>query len=220
MVILLYVSTAAQTKKTNAEQLITANDTRIMLWENGVPGFEDRADIPEIAKDYYVKQINNPSSVVILPGGGHGLLVINSEGKEAAQYLAARGVTAYVLRYRLFREEGSPYIIGDALADTERAIRTIRSRADVDGIDPSRVGIMAFSAGGELARMALLSPPSAPLGVWDEIDSLSSRPDFGILVYPGPLKGAIETVTSNSPPLFMSWRIRRGAYLRRRWACL
>jgi len=218
MVILLYVSTAAQTKKTNAEQLITANDTRIMLWENGVPGFEDRADIPEIAKDYYVKQINNPSltvyapkagtangtSVVILPGGGHGLLVINSEGKEAAQYLAARGVTAYVLRYRLFREEGSPYIIGDALADTERAIRTIRSRADVDGIDPSRVGIMAFSAGGELARMALLSPPSAPLGVWDEIDSLSSRPDFGILVYPGPLKGAIETVTSNSPPLFMA----------------
>ena len=79
----------------------------------------------------------------------------------------------------------------------------IHSSASIDGIDPSRVGIMAFSAGGELARMALLSPPVAELGQGDKVDSLSSRPDFGVLVYSGPLKGDIEAVTVNSPPVFM-----------------
>ena len=212
-----YAVATPQAEEASSKNDIVADETRVFLWDDGVPGFESRADIPEIAKDYYVKQVNNPSltiyrpkagtangtSAIILPGGGHGLLVINSEGRDAAQYLAARGVTAYVLRYRLFREDGSPYVIEDALADTERAVRIVRARAETDGTDPSRVGIMAFSAGGELARMALLSPPAAPLGAGDEIDNLSSRPDFGILVYPGPLKGDVETITADSPPVFM-----------------
>ena len=112
-------------------------------------------------------------------------------------------MTAFVLRYRLFREDGSPDTIEDARADTERAIRKLRSKAVDYNLDPSRVGIMAFSAGGELARMALLSPPVPALGQTDAIDNLPSRPDFGILVYPGPLKGDIETVTKNAPSLFM-----------------
>ena len=190
---------------------------RILLWEKGVPGFENRANKEEFAKDYYVKQINNPSltiyrpvtgtangaAVIILPGGGHEKLVINSEGRDAAQFMARQGVTAFVLRYRLFREEGSPYTINDARADTERAIRLIRFRADEYGLNPKRIGIMAFSAGGELARMALLSPPVEPLGDGGEIDETKARPDFGILVYPGPIKGEREDIGHDSPPLFL-----------------
>jgi len=145
----------------------------------------------------------NGSAVIILPGGGHSLLVINSEGRDAAQFMAKQGVTAFVLRYRLFREENSPYVMDDARADIERAVRLVRSKADNMGLDKDRIGVMAFSAGGELARPAMLSPPVAIRGQGDVVDTLSARPDFGILIYPGPLKAEQENVTKDSPALFM-----------------
>jgi len=214
-----------------ASASIASAQETITLWSDGAPGYKDRADIEEIAKDYYVKQVNNPSltiyrpitgtangsAVIILPGGGHRLLVINSEGRDAAQFMARQGITAFVLRYRLFREKDSPYSLDDARIDTERAIRPVRSKAEELGLNPDRIGIMAFSAGGELARPALLSPPvtppssglasneqkNIPKAKTDPIDTISSRPNFGVLVYPGPLKAEIENVTVNSPPLFM-----------------
>ncbi|APG63518.1 hypothetical protein LPB140_03060 [Sphingorhabdus lutea] len=189
----------------------------ISLWQGGVPGFESRAETHEFAKDYYVKNIHNPSltlyrpvngtangsAVIILPGGGHEKLVINSEGRDAAIFMAQRGYSAFVLKYRLFREENSPYIMEDARADTERAVRLLRHRAKEFGIQADKIGIMAFSAGGELARQALFSPPVAARGKGDMIDSYSSIPDFGILVYPGPLKGDVEIINADAPPLFM-----------------
>ena len=185
---------------------------RIILWPKGAPGFEGQVIRPEIAKDYYVRQIDSPSltifrppvglqngtAVVILPGGGHRLLVIDSEGNDAARFMAERGVTAFVLRYRLFRDEDSPYSINDARRDTERAIEMVRDNAVDYGISPDRIGIMAFSAGGELARMALLGPQ---LSAADQ--DTSGRPDFGILIYPGPLKAEPESMNANAPPLFL-----------------
>ena len=139
---------------------------RIDLWEGGVPGHEDRASIPEESRDYWTKSINNPSlryfaaspdrrtgaAVIIMPGGGHELLVTTTEGSDVARWFAERGVDAFVLSYRLFRQEGSPWTITDARQDGERAVRLLRSRAEEFHIDPERIGVMGFSAGGELAR--------------------------------------------------------------------
>ena len=188
---------------------------RFPLWEHGVPGFEARASIPEISQDWWTKHINNPSvtvyqpahangtAVVVIPGGGHTLLVTTTEGEAVAKWYVDRGVTAFVLRYRLFREEGSPYSLEDARADTERAVRFVRANASKFGVDPHRIGVMGFSAGGELARMVTLSPPVPPRGKGDAIDTISSRPDFAILIFPGPLHGE-EHVTSDSPPIFLA----------------
>tara|TARA_B100000678_G_scaffold281461_1_gene279334 strand:- start:1440 stop:2333 length:894 start_codon:yes stop_codon:yes gene_type:complete len=191
---------------------------RIDLWKGGVPGHEDRASIPEESRDYWTKSINNPSlrhfpawperrtgaAVIIMPGGAHEFLVTTTEGVDVARWFAQRGVSAFVLSYRLFRQEGYPWTIADARQDAERAVRLLRSQAGELQIDPERIGVMGFSAGGELARMTLLSPPVTPPGDGDAIDLLPARPDFGILVFPGPLKAEGEAVTAQSPPLLLS----------------
>lgn len=190
---------------------------RMPLWPHGVPGFEARASIPEISQDYWTKHVNNPGIVVFLPdpakangtgvlvvpGGGHSLLVTTTEGDDVAKWLNERGVAAFVLRYRLSREEGSPYTLEDSRADTERAMRFIRAHASKFGVDPHRLGVIGFSAGGELARMATLSPPVPARGKGDAIDLLPARPDFAMLIFPGP-QHADEHVAKNSPPVFLA----------------
>jgi len=217
----LFAAVAALLSGLLAAPAIAQDGTRYPLWPNGAPGYESRAAIPEESAEYWTKHINNPSitaflpekgpgknrangtAVVIVPGGGHRIIVITTEGNDVARWYAARGVAAFVVRYRLFREEGSPYSLDDARADTERAMRLVRSRASEFGIDPNRIGIMGFSAGGELARMAALSAPVAPRGKGDAIDRVSARPDFAILEFPGPLK-AEEAVTKDSPPMLLT----------------
>lgn len=186
----------------------------IPLWPNGAPHFENRRNEPEIAKDYWVKHINNPSitvflppkekatgaAVVIFPGGGHRELVFNAEGVDPARYLNSIGVAAFAVKYRLGREPGSPYRVEvEAKADGQRAMRLVRSRAAEWGIDPHRIGIMGFSAGGEIVSMVVYSPtdgnPKAP----DPVDRVSCRPDFQIVVYPGPL-GVPPAVSPHTPP--------------------
>ena len=189
----------------------------IPLWPKGAPGFEGRRDEPEVAKDYWVRNIHNPSvtaflppkdkatgaAVIVCPGGGHRELVFNAEGAEAARYLNSLGVAAFALKYRLGREKDSPYKIDvHAREDGLRAMRLVRSRAAEWGIDPKRVGIMGFSAGGEVASMVAYSPGEGDPDADDPIDRLSSRPDFQILIYPGPL-GIPEKVPKDSPPAFL-----------------
>jgi len=192
-------------------------EERIPLWPNGAPGFEARASIPEISQDYWTKHVNNPSitaylpdpakangtGVLVVPGGGHSLLVTTTEGDAVAKWLNERGVAAFVLRYRLFREEGSPYSLEDARADTDRAMRLIRAHASKFGVDPHRLGVIGFSAGGELARMVTLSPPVPARGKGDAIDLLPAKPDFALLIFPGPLHGD-EHVAKDSPPVFLA----------------
>ena len=116
----------------------------VPLWEKGAPGFEERRHEPEQAKDYWVRNIHNPSitvfpapkekangaAVLICPGGGHRLLVYKAEGVEPAQYLNDLGVTCFVLKYRLARETNSPYSLQiHPRQDAQRAMRLIRSRA-------------------------------------------------------------------------------------------
>nr|WP_294925232.1 alpha/beta hydrolase [uncultured Flavobacterium sp.] len=176
------------------------NGTKIYLWENGAPGFENRKDEPEQAQDWWVRNIHNPSitaylpekpngmAVLICPGGGHENLVFNSEGKDAAEYLNSIGITAFVLKYRLARTKDSPYKLETHVKqDAERAIRLIRSKSDEFKIDASRIGAMGFSAGGEVVALIAYNSNNVLKNSSDAIDKLNSQPNFQILVYPGPL---------------------------------
>ena len=190
---------------------------QVPLWTNGAPGFESRRNQPEIAKDYWIRNINNPSitvylppkekatgaAVVICPGGGHRELVFQAEGEDAARYLNTLGVAAFALKYRLGREEGSPYSIEkNAREDGQRAMRLVRSRAREWNIDPNRIGIMGFSAGGEVVSMVTFGSTEPNSIGADAIDKVSCRPDFVIYIYPGPI-GIPDTIPSDAPPAFL-----------------
>ncbi|GAC1418534.1 MAG: alpha/beta hydrolase [Flavisolibacter sp.] len=187
------------------------------LWEGGAPGFENRKDEPEQAKDYWVKNIHNPSisvflpskqkatgaAVVICPGGGHRLLVYNSEGIEPALYLNSIGVAAIVLKYRLAREDNSPYKIEkEPKEDAYRAIRVIRAHAQEWSIDVHRVGMLGFSAGGEVVSMVAYASGDGIVQAKDPIDRWNGKPDFQMLIYPGPL-AIPETIPGDAPPAFL-----------------
>lgn len=188
----------------------------IPLWENGAPGFEKLKNEPEQAKDWWVRNINNPSvtvflppketatgtAVVVCPGGGFTNLVFNAEGRDAAKFLNSIGVAAFVLKYRLFRMEHSPYKQENAEQDIFRAMRLIKSRANEFNIDTTRLGVMGFSAGGELAGWVSYKFAEGHAASDDAIDKFSARPSFEILIYPGPLS-VPDLVPSNAPPAFM-----------------
>jgi acetyl esterase/lipase len=188
----------------------------IPLWKNGAPGFEARRDEPEQHQDWWYKNIHNPSltvfrppagkangtAVVVAAGGGHRELVFNPEGVEPAQYLASLGVTAFALKYRLFREPGSKYTIDNTAEDIRRAMRTVRARAAEWHVDPKRIGVMGWSAGGEVAALVAYPPVDGDAKSADPIERVSARPDFQVLVYPGPL-GIPDRIPANAPPLFL-----------------
>jgi acetyl esterase/lipase len=200
----LLVSGAAQ-----AQQVIP-------LWEKGAPGFEARRDEPEQHQDWWYKNIHNPSLTVFLPpagkangtavivaaGGGHRELVFNPEGVEPAQYLASLGVTAFALKYRLFREPGSKYTLANTAEDIRRAMRTVRARAAEWNLDPHRIGVMGWSAGGEVAALVAYPPGDGVANSADPVERASARPDFQVLIYPGPL-GIPGKISRDAPPLFL-----------------
>lgn len=185
----------------------------VYLWDEGAPGFPDRKDIPERAQDWWVRDIHHPNitvfepekpsglGAVIFPGGGHSSLVYNSEGKRAARHLNEMGITAFVIKYRLFREENLGYTVGHAKQDAFRAMRMTRNIAAKYGVDPDRIGVLAFSAGGELA--SLLSFSSDTLDTRNSIDTLPHRPRFLIQVYPGPLFIPQDKIPTDAPPAFL-----------------
>jgi acetyl esterase/lipase len=199
--------------------VLSAQDTPrvIHLWSNGAPGYENRRNEPEEAKDYWVKNVHNPSitvylppkekangaAVLICPGGGHRLLVYNAEGRDPAVFLNSLGITAFVLKYRLFREEKSPYTMEKEIRqDAYRAMRLIRSMAREYTIDTNRVGILGFSAGGEVVAQVAYAPGMGDQSAPDPIDRLNGKPDFQMLVYPGPI-GIPDKVAQDAPPAFL-----------------
>lgn len=191
--------------------------TVIPLWPKGAPGFESRRNEPEQAKDYWVKNIHNPSitvfappadkangaAVVVCPGGGHRLLVYNSEGIAPARFFNSIGVTVFVLKYRLGRDTLSPYKIDvHAKADGYRAMRLVRSRAAEWGIDTNRIGLMGFSAGGEVVDMIAFKNTKGDPKAADPIDRANAKPNFIIQVYPGP-SYVPDVISADAPPAFL-----------------
>ena len=153
----------------------------IPLWPNGAPGAkgEEQADIPTI-RHYAAKQSDGPTAaVVVCPGGGYGVLAYDHEGHQVGRFFARHGVTAFVLRYR-----HSPYRHPIPLNDAQRAIRYVRHHAKKFGVDPQRVGVMGFSAGGHLASTVSTHFDAGQADAKDAVDRQSSRPDFAVLCYP------------------------------------
>ncbi len=189
----------------------------ISLWQGGAPGFENKKDEPEEAKDWWVKNINNPSltffrapasiatgaAVIICPGGGHRTLVFDAEGTDAAKFMNSIGVDAFVLKYRLFREENTSYTMENAKQDVFRAMRLVKSMAKEYKIDTAKIGIMGFSAGGELSGWLAYHYNESHAVKNDAIDALSARPSFQVLIYPGPLV-VPDSVSAGAPPTFLS----------------
>jgi acetyl esterase/lipase len=206
-----------------ASSLLAAEPPEIPLWEKGPPGFEirkDEKDKKDVQKsgEYKVTNVHNPTitvflppkekatgvGVVIAPGGGFRELWMMHEGINEAKWLNERGIAAFVLKYRLPREKDSPYKLEEQpLQDGQRAIRLVRSRAKDWGVDPNRLGIMGFSAGGELTAMTCSAPGKGKEDAADPIDHENARPDFQALIYSGPLGIRGATVTKEMPTTFM-----------------
>src|SRR5262249_5192499 len=122
------------------------------------------------------------AAVLVCPGGGHRYLAIQHEGYDVAKWLNGLGVAAFVLKYRLARDVNSPYKVDvQAPDDARRALRVIRSRASEWRVDPARVGIIGFSAGGEVVMYASARYDTGNISAPDPLDRQNGRPDFQIL---------------------------------------
>lgn len=189
----------------------------IPLWPQGAPGSEARASEPEKIEGSNVCNVHNPSltpyvpaaekstgtAVIICPGGGHAKLCLGHEGYALAEWFRDHGIAAFVLKYRLSREPGSTYTLeGHAMDDTRRALRLVRSRAAEWHLKSDRIGILGFSAGGELAAYAAMKSDAGKADSTDVIEQQSSRPDFHALIYPG--KSATFTAEKGMPPVFIA----------------
>ncbi|MGB0371544.1 MAG: alpha/beta hydrolase [Opitutales bacterium] len=147
----------------------------------------------------------NGAAVIVCPGGGYNILAIDKEGTEVAEWLSGLGYTAFVLQYRV------PKNPAGALQDAQRAMRIVRGRADEWGVDPQKIGVLGFSAGGHLAASVSTRYEEAHYMHVDAFDNFSARPDFTILIYPayfdlgeqGGLSPEIN-LRSSVPPMFMA----------------
>jgi endo-1,4-beta-xylanase len=188
----------------------------VALWPAGAPGSEAKKDLPETPVGGNIAGVHNPSltvflpeaanatgaGVVVLPGGGHRVLVVEKEGYTVARWLTAHGIAAFVLKYRLAREAGSTYRVDvESLQDVQRALRLVRSRAAKWRIDPARVGVMGFSAGGELAALAAMRFDAGKPGSADPIERQSARPAFQALIYPAASANIVPA--KDAPPAFI-----------------
>jgi len=156
-----------------------------LLWPGGAPGAKGTAagDIPKLTIYLPEKDKATGAAIVICPGGGYGHLAMDHEGHQIAQWLNSFGVAGFILQYR-HRNSGAGYGHPAPLQDAQRAVRTVRSRAKEWGVQPDRIGILGFSAGGHLTSTAVTHFNDKVYKAQDEIDKASARPDFGVLVYP------------------------------------
>lgn len=194
------------------------------LWPAWALAGDPRRGEAEVAKEYWVRNVHVPSvtvfqpdprhrngaAIVVFPGGGHKILVWTTEGTKVGEALTRYGLTIFVVKYRLAGEEGSHFDVErDAAADARRAVQWVRGHAAEFGIDPARVGVMGFSAGGELVSLIADNPePPDPLAAVasrlppDAVGRQSARPDFQILVFPGP-RGIPGKAVEHAPPAFI-----------------
>ncbi len=214
----------------HALQLAAADLPELKLWPGKVPGeesFKPPAQLPAQKNDGTTRialvteptvtlfrapsDKANGTGVIICPGGGYNILAWDKEGTEVAQWFNSLGVTAAVLKYRVpRRDKDTPHAA--PLQDAQRALRLMRLNAKAWGVDPGKVGILGFSAGGNLAVMAATDYAQSTYSKQDDADALNARPDFLIPIYPaylgderkpGPLSPLVK-VTKDTPPTFIA----------------
>jgi acetyl esterase/lipase len=198
----------------------------IPLWKDGATGpkhsqpeaSEDRRETGRL--DRYVSFVSNPTltiypasgnssanpAVLIVPGGGFRYVCIDKEGHEVARWLNSIGVTAAVLKYRVLAPttERSFKNIEAILPDTERAMRVLRHNASHWKIDPQKIGIMGFSAGGVMSIRLINDADAGDAASSDPVEKVSSRPNFVALIYTGLPGGKMPKADKTSPPFFIA----------------
>jgi acetyl esterase/lipase len=152
----------------------------------------------------------NGACVVVFPGGGYNILAWNKEGTEVAEWLNGLGVTAVVLKYRVPARQGRERYAAP-LQDAQRAVGLVRHRASQWGVDPQRIGVLGFSAGGHLAATLCNNYAERTYEPLDEADKTSCRPDFALLIYPAylvdPKTNVVSpelNVTEHTPATFIA----------------
>ncbi len=198
----------------------------IYLWPNGAAtlqgaGEKEITNPPDPQPGQRIasiKNVHNPSievhpvssdkatgaAIIVAPGGGHEQLVWGTEGTDLLEWLNGLGATVFILKYRLAKTPGYKYTVeGEALQDTQRAIRIVRQRAKEWNINPNRVGVLGFSAGGALAALADIRFDRGNPQATDPIEQQSCRPDFVGLVYPGWAPMDI-TAPKDAAPAFLT----------------
>lgn len=181
LILIAFLSLISISWLSRAEKARGFAEEPILLWPNGAPGAlgKEPADIPTLTPYFPSKEKATGAAIVVCPGGGYSHLA-DHEGRPIAEWLNTLGITAFVLKYRL----GPRYHHPAPLLDAGRAIRTVRARATEWQLDPNRIGILGFSAGGHLASSAGTHFDAGPAGAADPIERVSSRPDLMILIYP------------------------------------
>ena len=162
------------------EAFVYTNAQPMALWKNveDMPYYDDDVTGQAVTLTPYVADGGNGGCLIICPGGGYGNVVTEKEGTAPAKALNENGISAFVLNYRV-----APYDYHAMLTDIFRAIRYVRYHAEDFGIDPDKIGVMGFSAGGHLAAMSL-EHFEEDTQDGDEIDAVSAKPDCGVLCYP------------------------------------
>jgi endo-1,4-beta-xylanase len=193
----------------------------VPVWADTAPGSEGKTGDEKVRVtsegEHVVSSIHHPTltiylpptgtatgaAVLICPGGGHRELWMDHEGYNVARWFAAHGIAGVILKYRLAREDGSTYRVDvHSLADAQRALRLVRSRAAEWGIDPARLGIIGFSAGGEVAALAGQHFDHGNAAAADPVDRQDGRPAFQGLIYPGNAKSIVPA--KGAPPAFLA----------------
>jgi acetyl esterase/lipase len=193
----------------------------IKLWPQGLPDGKP-LDKPQEKKNARISKVSDPTlalylpekdkptgtAVIICPGGGYNILAIEKEGDTVARWLNSIGVTAFVLQYRL-----KDYPQPAPLLDAQQALRTVRKRAADWNLDPKRIGILGFSAGGHLAAATSNAAPIPLAAPYADSNSISPKPDFSILIYgvlPQPGDKWVKEmytpllITEETPPTFLA----------------
>lgn len=183
---------------------MSAHAEPIPLWPGSPPGGEKATAKEEVVerrkseadlRDQITKGVRRPTltvfraakptgaAILMAPGGGYSWVVMDKEGYEAAELFARRGVTVFVMTYRL-PQEGWAAGADTPLQDAQRALRLVRARASEFGVDPRRIGVMGFSAGGHVAGSLTFGFDKPVYAAVDAADRVSARPDFSMLMYP------------------------------------
>jgi acetyl esterase/lipase len=233
-------SSCKEKKQTSQRTKVNAVNTKsftvsneIPIWANGVPDSSlitgEETTIDGIAKNVSNPTIkifspikeNSGAAVLVFPGGGYTKLAVELEGSEICEWLASIGVTGILLKYRV--PDSGPHYYKDchcekdpvkplALQDAQRAIGLIRSKAKQWNIDPNKIGVMGFSAGGHLVADVSTNYRKRAYALTDEMDKINCCPDFGIVMFPGHLTNHASNpyelnkkipVSSNTPPTFI-----------------
>lgn len=187
----------------------TGND--LPAKEGEVPPITRTVNIRRPTMDYFPAEKPNGTGIVILPGGGFSRVVPDLEGSEAAAFLNPLGISVFVLRYRT--NEVKPADEANwlrPLQDGQRAVRLLRAKANEWKLDGQRIGVLGFSAGGQVASILHTANGEAAYAAIDDVDQQSCRPDFSLLIYPwrviddttGELLSAIH-ISDQSPPAFI-----------------